>query len=107
IHANVPPAGFAVYDVGSGQMTSALKVDEHSLENNNYRVRIDANGDISSIVDKHTRIELLSAPIRLAFQTEKPHDWPAWNMDWDDQKQPPRGYVGGPAKIRVVERGPA
>jgi alpha-mannosidase len=102
----VPPVGFVVTHGRSTKMGNELKVDEHSIENGSYRVRIDANGDISSILDKQSGRELLSAPARLAFQTEKPHDWPAWNMDWDDQKQPPRGYVGGPAKIRVVERGP-
>jgi alpha-mannosidase len=107
--AKVPPTGFAVYDVRSAKEMIAqtgLKVDESSLENARYRIKIDANGDISSILDKHLGHELLSAPMRLAFQTEKPHDWPAWNMDWDDQKQPPRGFVGGPAKVRVVENGP-
>lgn len=107
--AKVPPTGFAVYDVRSAKEMIAqtgLKVDESSLENSRYRIKIDANGDISSILDKHLDRELLSAPMRLAFQTEKPHDWPAWNMDWDDQKQPPRGFVGGPAKVRVVENGP-
>jgi alpha-mannosidase len=102
----IPPAGFAIYDL-QPKTTSALMVDEHSLSNNRYRIKLDDNGDISSILDKQSGRELLSAPIRLALQTEKPHDWPAWNMDWDDQKQPPRGYVGGPAKVRVVERGPA
>ncbi|HYG79947.1 MAG TPA: glycoside hydrolase family 38 C-terminal domain-containing protein, partial [Pyrinomonadaceae bacterium] len=29
-----------------------------------------------------------------------------WNMDWADRRKPPRGYVSGPAKIRVIERGP-
>ncbi|HEY2091090.1 MAG TPA: glycoside hydrolase family 38 C-terminal domain-containing protein [Thermoanaerobaculia bacterium] len=103
----VPPVGFAVYDLPDGaNMESGLKIDEHSIENGRYRLTIDGNGDISSIRDKDARREILSAPARLAFQTEKPHDWPAWNMDWDDQKQPPRGYVGGRAKIRVLERGP-
>ncbi len=27
-------------------------------------------------------------------------------MDWSDQSKPPRGYVGGPAKITIAERGP-
>ncbi|HEY2322764.1 MAG TPA: glycoside hydrolase family 38 C-terminal domain-containing protein [Thermoanaerobaculia bacterium] len=107
---SVPAVGFVVTHLANGaitnQLRNQLKVDEHLIENNSYRVKIDANGDISSIVDKHNGRELLSAPARLAFQTEKPHDWPAWNMDWDDQKQPPRGYVGGPAKIRVLEHGP-
>lgn len=105
----VPPVGFAVTtsgDVPTPDSRLTTHADEHSLENKRYRVKIDDNGDISSILDKHTSRELLSAPARLAFQTEKPHDWPAWNMDWDDQKQPPRGYVGGPAKVRVLDRGP-
>src|SRR5437764_3617433 len=27
-------------------------------------------------------------------------------MDWEDQKKPPRGYVQGAAKVRIVENGP-
>ena len=103
----VPPAGFAVIDWDLGpQPKGALKRGDRSIENHRYRVTIDDNGDISSILDKQSGRELLSAPARLAFQTEKPHDWPAWNMDWDDQKQPPRGYVGGPAKIEALDSGP-
>ncbi len=108
--AKVPSVGFAIYDVRSADapssMSTDLKVSESSLENARYRVSIDSNGDVSSIYDKKIKKELLSAPARLALQTEHPHDWPAWNMDWDDQKEPPRGYVSGPAQIRVVENGP-
>src|SRR5205814_9027872 len=108
--ASVPSVGFTVYDVqpgtGSAAPASTLKVSESSLENNRYRVQIDQNGDVSSIFDKKVNKELLSAPARLAFQTEAPFDWPAWNMDWTDQQKPPRGFVGGPAKVRVVENGP-
>lgn len=107
--AKVPSAGFAIYDVRRepSRVASTLKVSEPSLENARYRVNIDANGDVASIFDKKLNRELLASPLRLAFQTERPHDWPAWNMDWDDQKQPPRGFVTGPAHVRVVERGPA
>jgi alpha-mannosidase len=28
-------------------------------------------------------------------------------MDWDDRQQPPRAYVSGPAKVRIVENGAA
>ncbi|HEY3054633.1 MAG TPA: glycoside hydrolase family 38 C-terminal domain-containing protein [Thermoanaerobaculia bacterium] len=106
--AKVPSVGYAVYDVRPGQsMSSKLKISASSLENERYRIAIDRNGDIAGIFDKTIRKELLSAPLRLAFQTEKPHDWPAWNMDWADQQKPPRGYVEGPAKVRIVENGPA
>jgi alpha-mannosidase len=109
--AKVPSTGFAVYDVQpSATVPSSdsfeLKVTDSSLENARYRIQLNHDRDISSIFDKKLNRELLSAPARLAFQTEKPSQWPAWNMDWSDQSKPPRGYVGGPAKISIVENGP-
>jgi alpha-mannosidase len=108
--AKVPSVGFAVFNVQPSDQPAAsgedLKVTDSSLENARYRIKIDENGDLSSIFDKQLGRELLNAPARLAFQTEKPHDWPAWNMDWADQQKPPRGYVQGPAHLRVVENGP-
>ncbi|HEX8282322.1 MAG TPA: glycoside hydrolase family 38 C-terminal domain-containing protein [Pyrinomonadaceae bacterium] len=109
--ADAPSVGYAVYDVRAADApassASPLKVSNSSLENARYRLTLNADGDVSSIFDKATGKELLAAPARLAFQTERPRDWPAWNMDWEDQRKPPRGYVAGPAKIRVVESGPA
>jgi alpha-mannosidase len=107
--ARVPSVGYAVYRVrpATSAAASTLKVNRSSLENARYRIHIDANGDIDRIVDKSLGKELLAAPMRLALQTERPHDWPAWNMDWADQQKPPRAYVGGPATIEVVESGPA
>jgi alpha-mannosidase len=112
--ADAPSVGYAVYDVRAADAPAqtsfqdpALSVSESSLENGRYRVGIDKNGDVSSVFDKSLKKELLSSPLRLAFQTERPHDWPAWNMDWADQRKAPRAFVGGPAKIRVAEQGPA
>jgi alpha-mannosidase len=107
--ARVPSVGYAVYHVrpATAAKTSTLTVSKSNLENARYRVHIDSAGDIDSIVDKHLGKEILAAPIRLALQTEKPHDWPAWNMDWADQQKPPRAYVGGPAEIEIAESGPA
>ena len=113
--ASVPPVGYAVYDIQAAALvaresTNALSVSESGLENGienpRYRIRLDQNGDVASIFDKSLGKELLSAPMRLALQTEKPHDWPAWNMDWTDQTQAPRAYVAGAAKVSVVENGP-
>ena len=110
--ARVPSVGYAAYDVQPVQSPvivdreSALAVTESGLENTRYRIHLDKNGDVSSIFDRQINKELLSGPARLAFQTEKPHDWPAWNMDWTDQQKPPRAYVAGPARVRVVENGP-
>jgi alpha-mannosidase len=121
--AKVPSVGFAVYDVQSADgvpaagarkaappakgAAPALSVTESSLENARYRVKIDQNGDIASLFDKLLKRELLSSPMRLAIKTDKPVQWPAWNMDWTDQQKPPRAYVQGPATVKIVERGPA
>ncbi|MGH9487339.1 MAG: glycoside hydrolase family 38 C-terminal domain-containing protein [Terriglobales bacterium] len=104
-----PSIGYAVYSVAAAQraMASRLKVSPHELDNARYRVRINDAGDVASIFDKQLGRELLRAPMRLSLQTEKPTEWPAWNMDWDDQNKPPRAYVGGPAQIQVIEDGPA
>lgn len=108
--ARTPSVGFAVYNVEpaeAGNSSGDLKATESSLENNRYRITIDKHGDVSNIFDKKINRELLSAPIRLAISTDNPRQWPAWNMDFEDEQKPPRAFVGGPARIRVVENGPA
>lgn len=106
--AQVPSVGFAVYDVEPGEVGtgSSLKVSDNSLENQYYRVRINAVGDVESIFDKSASKELLAAPARLAISYDNPKQWPAWNMDWDQEQAAPKAYVSGPAKIRVVDNGP-
>ena len=108
--AKVPSVGYAIYDVQPGESAvdqNRLKVSENSLENQYYRVKLNADGDVASIFDKSLGKELLAAPARLAISYDNPEHWPAWNMDWDQEQAPPKAYVGGPAKIRVVENGPA
>jgi len=107
--AKTPSVGYAVFHVRAGKATSGaheLKVSESSLENARYRVAINTDGDVTSIFDKTVNKELLSAPMRLAISNDAPKQWPAWNMDFDQEQAAPRSYVSGPAKIRVVENGP-
>ncbi len=107
--AKLPPLGFAVFDVYPGAMTGGdndMRATDDTLENARYRLKIDANGDVASILDKTSRKELLAAPIRLAISTDSPRQWPAWNMDYDQVRAAPRAYVGGPVKLRVLENGP-
>jgi alpha-mannosidase len=107
--AKAPSVGYAVYDVqpGPGASTTTLRVTENSLENLYYRVKLNADGDVASIFDKSIGRELLAAPARLVISYDNPLHWPAWNMDWDEEQAAPKAYVGGPARIRVVENGPA
>ena len=109
--ASVPSVGYAVYDVhpggGPAAQQSRLKVSERSLENEYYRVQLNDDGDVTSMFDKKINKELLAAPARLAISYDNPQQWPAWNMDWDQEQAAPKESVSGPAKIRVVENGPA
>lgn len=109
--ARVPSVGYAVYDVRAGaapaSAESHLKVSERTLENDYYRVGLNNDGDVASIFDKKLNKELLAAPARLAISYDNPEQWPAWNMDWDQEQAAPKEFVSGPAKMRVVENGPA
>jgi len=107
--AKAPSVGYAVYDVLPAQASASnpdLKVTSSSLENARYRVQLNQSGDVSSIYDKSLNKELLSAPIRLAISTDAPKQYPAWNMDFDQEQAAPRAYVSGPAQIRIKENGP-
>ncbi|MDQ1389862.1 MAG: alpha-mannosidase [Acidobacteriaceae bacterium] len=108
--AKAPSVGYAVYDIQAGAGAASaptLHASENSLENEYYRVKLNTDGDVASIFDKSLGRELLAAPARLAISYDNPEHWPAWNMDWDQEQAAPKAYVGGPGKIRVVEKGPA
>ncbi|MEM7244685.1 MAG: glycoside hydrolase family 38 C-terminal domain-containing protein [Acidobacteriota bacterium] len=107
----VGPSSLSVFTVRRGEATVRSQQRPWArgrvVENSEYRVTIDENGDLASIVDRrHGNRELLRAPARLVFTKEKPQSFPAWNMDWRDRQRPPLGYLDGPATIRVVEDGP-
>lgn len=107
--AKAPSVGYAVYDVQAqtnAATSSTLKVSTSSLENQRYQIALNSAGDVSSIFDKKLKRELLSSPIRLAIKADTPTQWPAWNIDWSDQKREPRSYVSGPVKVRIKENGP-
>ena len=107
--AKAPSVGYAVYDVRPGaksEHSKELKVTETSLENARYKVALNAAGDISSVFDKSISKELLASPMRLAINNDAPKQWPAWNMDFDQEQAAPRAFIGGSAKARIVENGP-
>ncbi len=108
--AKVPSIGYSIFDIrpgGKSEGAQELKVTDSSLENARYKVTLNAAGDVSSIFDKFVNKELLAGPMRLAISNDAPRQWPAWNMDFDQEQAAPRAYIGGSAKARIVENGPA
>lgn len=106
-----PSVGFQVYDVRPSAtpctLKTGLKVTPDSLENSRYRVTINQTGDFSSVYDKQAKIELLSAPTQLQQMHDFSPDWPAWEIKWDTDHNPPRGLVNENPHVRVSENGPA
>lgn len=108
--AQCPANGFAVYDVQTSEKPSTIKnnldVTDHSLENRRYKVTIDKNGDISSIIDKIDKKEILSKPCQLELFNDTSFNWPAWEILYSTLSHS-RGYVKGIKEIKVEESGPA
>ena len=88
---------------------TGLKVQGNNISNDNYRVTIDSNGDISSVVDKKSGSrELLKSPVKLAVFDMGGNTWPSWEINmgdyaWDKGDR----YVTATPGITVIENGPA
>lgn len=109
--ARVPSVGFVVYEARPSdepcRLSTGLAVTDSSLENERYRVEVNADGDVARIHDKAADKELLSGPTRLQLLNDTPDNWPEWEIRYEDVTAPPRANVGGPVRTRIVERGPA
>lgn len=107
--AQVQSLGMEVFDVQESNVApvrdSKLLATSNSIENLFYKVIVGENGDITSVFDKIQKKELLLKPARLEFQHEKPGYWSAWNMDWNDRKNPPVDYLDGEVTINIIEQG--
>lgn len=107
--ADLPSVGAVVYslrDTKSNIENSELLVRKDYLENSKYKVSIDANGDIASIIDKRIDKELLEKPIQLEFGENFPDVKPAWRIYWKDIKESARSVAANPISVKVVENGP-
>lgn len=108
--ARVPSLGSRVYDVRPSYtpcaMKSLLVISQNSMENSRYRLKIDKNGDVSSIYDKKEQREILAGPIQLQLLDNPSPTWPAWEILYDTVSQQPRKSVAAPVQLRIREQGP-
>jgi len=107
--ARVAAVSFSVFEVvpAAAAAGGGLAVDPKGLESPRFRVTLDADGDVASVVDKSLGRELLSAPLRLQLIDDEPRRWSAWEVEYDALSAPPREEVRGPAAVRIAESGPA
>lgn len=114
IEATVPAVGYAVYDIrsSSNEPTALLKLvqenDKYQFENSVYRMILNLNGDIISLVDKRFNKEIVKSgkAIRLALFTEnRSEEWPAWEIHKRTIDKEPISIGGEKAEISLVENG--
>ena len=111
IASDVKPVSYTVYELRAGGSTkvSALKVTNNTIENSIYKVTLDSNGNISSIIDKRfDNRELVKSgkSIRLALLTPNPsNQWPAWEIMKTTVDQTPVDIIESVA-TKIVENGP-
>lgn len=117
--AEVPSLGYSVFDVRPAEtpcdIKTSLKIDEHTLENEFYIVRVNNNGDIYSIIEKQSNREILSAPIRLGlYNYNGSEDWPAWELNYEELSCDAQEYAGDQSlpqtykvNLTVIEDGAA
>lgn len=108
--ADVKSVGYAVYDVrpASPAKSSVLKVNGNTIENAVYKVTLDKNGDIASLMDKRYGRELVEQgkAFRLAiFEGNPSNEWPAWEVLKEVVDKTPRAVTDN-VSVSVGEEGP-
>lgn len=82
--AQVPATGFAVYGIQSTNKVSEVKeIQGSSIENSEYRLTVNEQGDVVSVYDKRYQKELVAEgkSLRLVvFDDCKSYQWPAWEI---------------------------
>ncbi|MEN8882513.1 MAG: glycoside hydrolase family 38 C-terminal domain-containing protein [Polaribacter sp.] len=97
---------FSIRETKSKIKNSSLIVRENYLENDEFKVTIDKNGDISSIIDKSINKELLEKPMQLEFGVDFPDTKPAWRIYYKDIIKPAAHVLSDPISVKIVENGP-
>jgi len=115
--ARTPSASYSAYEAKPMAAANAadpnLKISAaatgSTLENAFYQVTVNANGDISGILDKKTNKQLITtgAASRFELRTDVGTSFPAWELRWVDVSSAPTGYVDQTVAMSVQESGPA
>ncbi|GHT51509.1 alpha-mannosidase [Bacteroidia bacterium] len=108
--AQVDPVSFSVYDVtaGSAPANKTLKASGNTIENAIYKITLDKNGDIGSLIDKRENRELVKAgkSFRLMILTDNVStSYPAWEI-FKKTIDGPSVSITDNVRVSVAEAGP-
>ena len=107
--AKVQGTGFAVYHVKAGKAKYVRQAkDGNVIENSVYKLTVDGNGDISSLIDKRSNRQLVAQDKTLGlvvFKDCESYTWPAWEILKKTLDKEPEAIKGN-VSVKVVEDGP-
>lgn len=109
-NAPLVPMGWCVFDVRASQpqKSTALSHGERSIENRIYKVTLNQNGDICSLIDKRVHKELVQ-PGRYfglaLFTDNRSTSFPAWEIMKEVMDKEPIAIGEGKARISLYEDG--
>ncbi|MCG3181881.1 MAG: hypothetical protein BIFFINMI_04316 [Phycisphaerae bacterium] len=105
----LPALGWSVADVApaSKAARSTLTAGADLLENDFWRIELDAGGRITRLTDKRAAREVLAGGAlgnALQLLTDQPCQFPAWDVSYHDVDQ--SGRTLSAERVEVVETGP-
>lgn len=108
--ADVEPLSFTVFNVmpSGAKSSGALKAGNRTLENRIYRITLDHNGDMASIIDKRYGRELVRDGDSFCLQVLTDNvsmEYPAWEV-FKKTLDGPSVSVTDNVRISIVEEGP-
>lgn len=110
--ANVKSLGAKVYDIRESatpcEVKSDISISGNTLENAKYKVTLNKNGDIASIIDKtQNGAELLKEPVVIGlYNYNGSRPWPAWEMNYAEMNKKP-DRIPSLVNLEVYENGAA
>ncbi|MDR1918891.1 MAG: glycosyl hydrolase-related protein [Tannerellaceae bacterium] len=108
--AEVEPVSFSVYEIkaGGSSASSTLKVSAQTIENAVYKLTLDKNGDIGSLLDKRSGRQLVKEgkAFRLMLLTDNVStSYPAWEI-YKKTIDGPSVSITDNVNISIAESGP-
>ena len=107
--AEMEPVSFSVYEVKPGSFSkNELQITNSTIENKVYKVTLNKNGDIVSVIDKRNNKELVkeNQAFRLTIFPENVSlAWPAWEL-FQETIDAESVSISRNVKISIEEAGP-
>ena len=109
VDASVPGTGFAVYSVkAGGKAATSVSKDANVIENSVYKVTVDKQGNIASLIDKRNGKELVASGKSIGlvvFDDCKSEAWPAWEILKHTIDKEPL-IIKENVSVKMLENGP-